>query len=101
MSRDQKLKFLLFGLNVAFALEHKRLGHNVSVQCSLELVMWWVAAVCLPMLAIHLQVCFAVVPAAFSRIASSSFAISLTLSRITFSGILVFFNLDSTAKFVH
>ena len=44
--------------------------------------------------------CFAVVSAASSRIASSSFVISLTLPRITFSGILVFFNLDSTANVV-
>ena len=44
--------------------------------------------------------CFAVVSAASSRIASSSFIISLTLPRMTFSGIILFFNLDSTAKIV-
>ena len=44
--------------------------------------------------------CVEVVSAASSRIASSSFDMSLTSPRMTFSGIFVFFNLDSTAKVV-
>ena len=44
--------------------------------------------------------CFAVVSAASLRTASSSFVMSLMSPRMTFSGILVFLNLDSTAKVV-
>ena len=49
MSGDQNLPFLLFGLNVSTALVHKSLSNNAYAQCSLEMRMKEVAAVCLPM----------------------------------------------------